>query len=347
MGKFKRIVGSIEDAAKDKELPKSTLVKTGCVLLDLACSDSIKGGFRAGGMVNIIGDSSSGKSFLALTILAEAIRSKQFDDYKLVYDDSEAAMRFNVKKLFGKKFADRIDKPTKGMSYTTSTFQANIMHMIKEHDPFIYILDSYDAIVADDELKKAQEENEGKSKTGSYGMGKAKFSSKIFRLIASGLESTNSLLVVISQTREDINPMTFTKKTRSGGKALKFYATHELWMAEKGKLRKGDYITGVNVLVKLGKNKLTGKIRTIQFPIHYSYGVDEITAAIDYLIDKKVWEMKGLKIKANEFKVEMTKTKLVKHIETGGLLLKLKKIVQAAWDKTESGLIVDRKPKFD
>jgi hypothetical protein len=78
-------------------------VPTGCTLYNLALSDKYNGGYALGKVANTIGDSSAGKSILALTTFAEAARLRKFKDYDLVYDDAEAADEFNKVKLFGPK----------------------------------------------------------------------------------------------------------------------------------------------------------------------------------------------------------------------------------------------------
>ena len=84
----KKPVGRNESQAAS---PPLILIPTGSVLLNLACSNSKRGGFGAGKMVNLIGDSSSGKTLLALSMFAEVAKLKQFKDYHFVYDDVEHA----------------------------------------------------------------------------------------------------------------------------------------------------------------------------------------------------------------------------------------------------------------
>jgi len=254
-------------------------ISSGCALLNLALSDKVEGGFGLGKMTNIIGDSSSGKSFLALSLLAECANSPRFDDYTLVYDDVEQACEFDIRKLFGSRAAQKIvppipdpDEDEPAYSETIQDFHANVFRHLDRGDPFIYVLDSLDALDAEEDQKKARE-------------------------ILKARE-TESALIIISQTRDDINPMSFTKKTRSGGRALKFYCTHEIWLAVASTIKKKDLPVGVNVRVKISKNKLTGKMRQVEFPLYYSYGVDDIGASVDWMIKTKTWKKKGGKYEA-------------------------------------------------
>jgi len=72
------------------------LIPSGCTVLNLACSDDPTGAFTPGHMVNLIGDSSTGKTFLALTMLADIAHNSLFDDYRLIHDDVEEANEFDM-----------------------------------------------------------------------------------------------------------------------------------------------------------------------------------------------------------------------------------------------------------
>ena len=233
---------------KDKAARDLVGVSSGSTMLNLCMTDSPEVGFIIGRFVNIIGDSSSGKSFLSLTIFAEAQVNHFFDNHRLIYDDAEHAAAFNMDKLFGSAVAERIEPPRTDddgdavNSNTVEDFQDNIAMALEDPRPFIYILDSYDALDAEDDIKKSTKQRKqrlaGQEVTGTYGMVKAKKSSEIFRRIKGDLKNTDSIVIIISQTRADINPLTFTTKTRSGGNALDFYASHLIWTAKAGALKK-------------------------------------------------------------------------------------------------------------
>ena len=102
-----QVVSHAENGNPEPEVTR-LFVPTGSALLNLALSDRANGGFLTGKIVNVIGDSSSGKTFLCLTTLAETAHNPAFDDCLLVYDDAEAASEFNIEKLFGSKTVRRI-----------------------------------------------------------------------------------------------------------------------------------------------------------------------------------------------------------------------------------------------
>jgi recombination protein RecA len=317
-------------------------------MLNLACADTIKGGFALGRLVNLIGDSSSGKTLLALTMIAEAAHSKQMDNYRLVFDDAEAALSFDMSKMFGKKTAKRIEKPPRGHSNKVEDFEKNFLDLIAGDKPFVYVLDSFDSITTDEEIRRAEERRTSeKEQSGSYGMRKAKFGSEFFRLINSALERTDSLLVIISQTRENISPMSFVEKTRAGGKALKFYSSHEIWLAASKAIKSKDRKIGNMVKAKVSKNKITGKERIIEFPVYYSYGVDDIGSCIDFLIAEKQWKQTKAKITAPDFDFEGTRVKLLTHIEEEDLQDDVRELVQDLWTEIEDSIKVKRKPRYE
>ena len=347
-------VASEKPAERRKPVDSSLLLSTGATLLDLACSDSAFGGFAAGRMVNLIGDSSSGKTFIAMTMLAEAARCSQFKDYDLIFDDAESAMSFDQTKLFGAKAAKRIKEPPRGSSHTIEDFKHNMLDLIDEEKPFVYILDSFDSLTSEAELARAKKTQKG-GEAGSYGMEKAKGASEMLRIITNGLKDTKSFLLIISQTRENISAMSFATKTRAGGKALKFYATHEIWTAVIRRLKKRERTIGVQVRAKVSKNKITGKERTVDFPLYYDYGVDDIGSCIDFLVEEKVWKKTsktGLgKISApgieNAGETIGTRQYLIGIVEGNHSEHKLKTLVADAWENIEDGLKMKRKGRYE
>lgn len=360
MERLKGLAHQIENSSGKQTLNKGPasrqVMPTGSTMLNLGCSDLCNGGYGTGKMVNLIGDSSSGKTLLALSMLAEMAYDKDFDEYELYYDDVESANEFDLGKMFGKKAAGRILSPninedgTPKSSDTIQSFHSNIMKHLDK--PFIWVLDSFDALSSDEEYDrtekalKAHEEGKSKELPGSYKMEKAKLLGETLRMIIRKLKHTKSLLLIISQTRDNIDPKSFIKKTRSGGNALRFYATHEIWLAVKEKIESRRRVIGVLIKAKVTKNKFTGKLREIEFPIYYDYGVDDIGACIDFMVKEKFWEQKKLTIIAPDLDIEGTRQTLVQQIEEGNLERKLKRCVQKAWQEIEDSLKLNRKSKF-
>lgn len=333
-----------------EKIDTTVLVPTGSTLLNLACSDKPDGGFALGRMVNIIGDSSTGKTLLSLSIFAECSRLKHFDAYKFYYDDAEAKLAFDIENLFGTKAFKRIVDPPKGFSNTTQEFQDNLLTALGQEDPCIYVLDSFDALSCDEEQEKAEEDMAARAKgnevKGSYNMAKPKAASQLFRMICSKLKKTASLLIIISQTRDDINPMTFTKKTRSGGNALYFYSTHEMWLAVAKQLTSRKQNIGSRVKAKVSKNHLTGKRRNVEFLIYYDYGLDDVGSCVDFLVEQGVFKKKDNTISVPFLDVEAPRGKVIEAIETANAEDALIELVAATWAEIEESLKLNRKRKY-
>lgn len=334
------------------------LVPMGSTLLNLAMSDSIEGGAKKGTMINIIGASHGGKTILALTSFAEANMKESFDDYTFIYDDVERANAFNMPYLFGRRTAKRIQvpRPEKDDKFSTTVqhFQANIKHHVKKETPFIYVLDSFDALDALEDQKKVDEMvdaiEKDKKTAGTYGMAKAKAGSSILRNTTSALANSESVLFIVSQVRDNVDPISFEKETRSGGRALKFYASHEMWMHSVKQIKKKDTIIGNRVRVRIKKNKLTGKNREVSFDVYYDYGIDDIGSCIDYLIEQGRWSGGGsAKINHNgDFEFEnCTKSKMIKLIEGTKYYQQLKELVAEEWKAFEDSLKLGRKSKYN
>lgn len=319
-------------------------VSSGSALLNLALSDNVRGGYALGRVVNLIGDSSSGKTLAALTALAEASINPKFVDYKLIIDDAENALGFNMAYLFGERLEARIESFA---SNTVLDWYGSLLKLIKEGTPFIYILDSLDSLCHQEDLDKAELIEGDKELKGSYGMGKPKQFTEMMRVLVGKIAATNSLLIIISQTRDNPNPMSFVKKTRSGGKALKFYSTHEIWLDLAKKIKSKDRVIGSDVNARVTKNKITGKERTASFSIYYDLGIDDIGSCVDFMIDEKYWTGGGkAAINTDGFTEPMKRGKLIEHIEENNLERALRNKVGTAWKEIEDSLKLGRKRRY-
>ena len=263
------------------------------------------------------------------------------------------------------------------LSYTIQDWKKNVLIAIAAGDPFIYGLDSFDSLTSEEELERAKAlMNKGTSE-GSYNLEKPKIVGQICRIITGKLKKTRSLMLVVSQTRQKIGVTFGEKKTRSGGDALRFYSSHEVWLSVVNHIKKKDLDIGVSVIAKVKKNKITGKLRTVPFQIYFDYGVDDIGSMIDWMIEQGFWRKKskaddGEKKLTKEEKQEIkrklkeegkkaervgmidtrgdfindTRDNLIKHIESEGFENKLREIVGECWNEIESELATDRKPKY-
>jgi len=331
------------------------LVPTGSTLLNLACSNTVAGAFKLGTLNNIIGDSSAGKSLLCLNMLAEIAQRSEFKDHLFIYDDVERRLFFDIRRLFGSKVADRIVGPdgpvTESASSTIESFYYNVDNRLREGRPFFWFLDSMDGLDSEASERKFQENKEAfqkeKEGKGSYGDGKAKINSENMRKITQNLRNTNSALIIISQTRDNLNPG-FQPKTRAGGRALEFYASHIMWLAKVKKIKKmirgKNRTIGVDVRASISKNSLTGLQTEVDFPLYYGYGLDDISSMIDFLIDEKELQVSANSIIWNDQK--FSRAKLVKYFEENGTR-ELQILCKKVWTDITDQLFPDRKPRYE
>lgn len=373
------IVGQVVSHSKEstpirKQVP---CISTGSTMLNLAMSDHPRRGYPLGRISHIVGDSHTGKTILSLTALAEMAIDEQYDDYDFIFDDAEAANLFDMSALFGQRMADRV-RPArikKGMSLASTTiqdFHNNLRRALDRGRPFVYILDSFDAITSEEEQAKVQETldaiEKGTEVKGSYGMDKPKAISQILRMCVQDICGAKSVLLIISQTRDNIDRFSFEKRTYSGGRSLKFYSSTQSWLAVGQTFRKGDYPIGSECVAKVVKTKLTGKVREVHIPIYNSYGVDDIGSCVDWLIDHKFWgkvekegsvkrrpdtdgkekrlSKSGGIINASEFGLKLGREALVRKIEGEGLYNDLRDLVGVKWLEIEDALKLQREPRF-
>jgi len=343
---------------KDKTVHPKDLLSTGSTLLNLACSGTSIGGFLKGKYYFLVGDSASGKTFLSLTCLAEAAINKEFKDYRFIYDNAEDGAMMDIEKFFGSGVAARMTAP--GLydgelvfSETIEDFYYNLDDAIGLGQPFIYILDSMDALSSEAEADKFNEQKQayrkGKTTTGSYGDGKAKKNSAGIRKALSGLRRTGSILIIINQTRDNLG-FGFEKKTRSGGHALRFYATLELWSSVKSKIKKtvkGKLRQiGVECRIQIKKNRITGRESDLLIPIYHSFGIDDLGSCVDYLLAENHWEKRGQSLRADEFGFKGKRESFIKMIEENELEDDLRDIVGKVWNEIESLSSIDRKKRY-
>lgn len=343
---------------KEDKQPKQLGLSSGSSILNLACSGRITQCFLPGHFYNFVGDSGAGKTFLTLTALAEAANSKRFQDYRLIYDPTEDGALMDLEKFFGRSLKDKLEGPAKGKicSESLEDFYFNVDDAAQQGKPFVYVLDSMDALIPKaDKVKFRKTKNasrSGKEETGSYGTAKAKLNSEGIRVALSNIKSTGSILIVISQAKMNIGSFGFgNKKTRAGGLALTYYATDVVWFAIKEKLRKkvaGKMeVYGTILQARVSKNRQTGREPAVDIVFYPSVGVDDTGSCVRFLVERERWKKaKGGIINAKELEVQLREEELIRHIEENNLERKMRQVVSDVWNEIEDSCKVERKRKY-
>jgi hypothetical protein len=363
--KIKRIKAKLKSKDKydEEPVPAEDLLSFGSALANLASTGRVRGGIAKEDYALFVGDSQAGKTWLALTTLAEAANNKHFEDYSLYYDNVENGAKMDFRKFWGNRMAGRV-KPPRGSrlnpeySSTLQEFYFNLDDAL-DKGPCIYVLDSMDGLDAEEDIEQFEKEKnayrKGKEVSGSYGTAKAKRNSQNIRNIIRKLRKTKSILIIIAQSRDKIGGMIPGQKTRGGGRSLKFYAHIEIWLSKKKDIDKEIGIGGkktrepqaIIAKLKVEKSRHTGREKAVELPIYWSVGIDDLGSCIDYLVEKGHWKKKkGGIIIAKEFKMSGKKEQIVHYVEDNDREKELYGVVSRIWRELDKQLEIRRKSRY-
>ena len=256
------------------------------------------GGIPKGRIIEIFGPESSGKTTLALSIIANA----QKEGGNVAFIDAEHALDINYAKNIGVNidnlYVSQPDYGEQALDIVETIARSGAMDVI--------VIDSVAALTPKVEIEK----NMGDSQIGIQ----ARLMSQALRKLTSVVSKTNTTLVFINQIRMKIGTMGYgSPETTTGGNALKFYASVRIEIKRIGSIKQGDKIIGNNVKAKVVKNKVAPPFGIAEFEIMFGEGIDKYGEVIDLgvkfdIIDKNgAWfSYKGEKLgqgkeKAKEF----------------------------------------------
>ncbi|MEI6222117.1 MAG: recombinase RecA [bacterium] len=256
----KGTVMKLGDAAKDKMAIDS--ISTGSIGLDLALG---VGGLPCGRVVEIFGPEASGKTTLALHVIAEA----QKKGGVAAFIDVEHALDPEYAKRIGISIDDLlISQPDMGeqaLEIAEMLIRSNAVDVI--------VVDSVAALVPKAEI-------EGEMGDSHMGL-QARLMSQALRKLTAVASKSHTILIFINQIRMKIGVMFGNPETTPGGQALKFFSSVRIDIRRKEQITKGDQIVGNRVKVKIVKNKVAPPFRMTEFDLMYNEGISRTGELLD------------------------------------------------------------------
>jgi len=258
----------------DKAVADVPSISSGSISLDLALGI---GGFPRGRVIEIYGPEASGKTTLAIHVIAEAQKK---GGIAAIVDAEHAFDRFYAEKLGVDIENLLISQPDNGEQALEI-----VDHLIRSGAIDVIVIDSVAALTP-----KAEIEGEmGDSKMGLQ----ARLMSQALRKLTANISKTNTCCIFINQLREKIGVMFGNPETTTGGNALKFYSSVRVDIRRIGQLKEGEEIVGNRTRVKIVKNKLAPPFKKAEFDIMYGEGISQIGEIIDMGVDHDVIKKSG------------------------------------------------------